>query len=844
MADISQNRELTGSDLLHQGTGYDSPAMRRAPPFPGADGGMFGEIQGKQQTTPRVDFGHLSNVALSEQRDNTRVIAPGESARQLQVLINGMQPMDTQQAFAIDPQGTPFGGGDQMAGLDAEVELALEPGEMMSESELLAYLELEERNAIDFIGSTIAQQRADALDYYFGQPFGNEEAGRSEVVSRDVLDTIEGMRPSILKPFVSTDDVCQFPPDNAHDAQAARQESAYVNYVLTRKNDGFGILNKWIWDGLVQKNGIVHYYWDDAEGSPIERYEGITDIQLALIQMQREVEIVQQRSYPDPAHAPGGVAPQMTMAGLPGQAPMAAPMLHDVVLRPVDCGCAKVENVPPEEWLVSRDAVDVNPKKARFCGRRRYMSVSSLRQMLAPRGIEVDDHIADYDAGHLQGTPEFIARRTDDPMLTIAGVNSDPASRMVMVRDLYPLFDFDGDGIAERRRILVVGRTVFINEEVEEPPFSAWTPYVIPHRFFGLCPADLAMDTQLIKSTLERQMLDNVYTINNNRTLVAEGAVDYDDMLSNAIGGIVRVDTKGQPIGNFAMAMPIQPIGAVVQPLLEYLDVRNHNRNGWSPQNFGSDPNAIDKSKTATEVQQISDNSRERTEMISRTFAEIGLKDLLVSLHGLLRRHATSADTFEFMGSWIDVDPRTWKTRRHMNVSVGLGTGNTQQKIANYMQIGQIQQQLASLGLVGPQEAYNVAVKAIQAMGEKDASQFIKAPQPGQQPPPPSNPAIDVQKAANDGLVSIEQIKQNGTLAKAQADNQGESDRALMKFVFDALLQTDANNQDQRMLILRNAHDMRQMFGAKLSDAYLASYSAAAQASAQPPNVLAMRGAR
>lgn len=840
---ISRNGPLTGDDLLHEHGGYDSASMRSSPPLPGADGGMFGPLKPKG-----VRFGHLDNVAESEQRDSERVLAPGESMRRLQAMLAGQQPMDAQDAFGLDPSGEAFGD-DPQSLVDAEFgDMVRQDDGAMGESQLLAYLEMEERDAVDFIGSTIAQERADALDYYFGQPFGNEEEGRSEVMSTDVLDVVEGMLPGILKPFVSTDDVCKFTPFGPKDRKAAEQETAYLNHVMMQKNDGFGLLRKWVWDGLTQKNGIVHYYWDDTHDVQIERYKGLTDMGLTLIQQQSDCEITQHNEYPDPyAAAAAQMAPQSMPAAQAMQGPAFAPpappppMLHDVTVRyRHGYGCARVENVPPEEFLISRDAVDVNPHKARFVERRRYMTLSRVRQLLPD--AHIPDDLADYDAAHLQGSPEFMARRSDDPMLNIMG-STDPASRPVMVRDMYPMIDFDGDGIAERRRILVIGRQIFINEEVEEPPFAAWTPYIIPHRFFGLCPADLTMDTQLIKSTIKRQVMDNFYTINNNRVAVSD-RVDLDDLLSNSIGGAVRVATKGQPISNDILPLPVQPIGQIAQPLIEYIDQENENRNGYNRFAAVTDADALKTSPTATQVTQQGDSGRARQEMIARTFAETGLVPLLVGLHGLIRRNATHQDTFELMGEWVDVDPRIWVTRRHMTVSVGLGTGDKAQQMQSLQMIGMAQEKLVAVGLCGPQEMFNTATKLAQAAGEKDASQFFTAPQidpktgKAQMPPPPPT-AVDIQAKANEGLVQAEQAKAAGALARQQQADAAALNQKLLELGWEAMMQLGDQRHEERMAVLKNMADMRTALGMKHVDAQLAPAHAQAQAAARP-NVVPM----
>jgi hypothetical protein len=83
------------------------------------------------------------------------------------------------------------------------------------------------------------------------------------------------------------------------------------------------------------------------------------------------------------------------------------------------------------------------------------------------------------------------------------------------------------------------------------------TPVIMPHRFHGRSVSELVEDIQLIKSTVMRQMLDNMYLTNNNRVAVQDGQVAMDDLLTNRPGGIVR--TK-QPPSNVMMPLPAQPI--------------------------------------------------------------------------------------------------------------------------------------------------------------------------------------------------------------------------------------------------------------------------------------------
>ena len=53
--------------------------------------------------------------------------------------------------------------------------------------------------------------------------------------------------------------------------------------------------------------------------------------------------------------------------------------------------------------------------------------------------------------------------------------------------------------------------------------------------------ADRTMELQFIKSTITRQMLDNLYLTNNSRVGAVEGQVNLDDLLNSTAGGIIRM---------------------------------------------------------------------------------------------------------------------------------------------------------------------------------------------------------------------------------------------------------------------------------------------------------------
>ena len=141
----------------------------------------------------------------------------------------------------------------------------------LSDSEIIYKVEQEEQIAYGVNDASLSDDRAAAIDYYLGEPFGNEVEGRSQVVSFDVQDTIESALPQLLKVFVSGDQVVVFDPKNAEDVEAAEQETDYVNHVVMEKNNGFNTFYVWFKDALLSKNGYVKAYYEEEQD--IERSE-------------------------------------------------------------------------------------------------------------------------------------------------------------------------------------------------------------------------------------------------------------------------------------------------------------------------------------------------------------------------------------------------------------------------------------------------------------------------------------------------------------------------------------------------------------------------------------------
>lgn len=589
----------------------------------------------------------------------------------------------------------------------------------MDEPQLVSLIEQLESQSGGVDAQAVASQQAKAMDYYNQKPFGTEEEGRSAVISSDVWDVVEGLCPLVLKPFVSSDDVVRFTAEGPEDEEAAEQESDFINYIVTQRNDVFETLVSWVKTGLLQKNGVVKYWWEKSSRKRIERYDGLSDDVYASMLEDDAVTVVEHTEHPAELGSDGAPISEVT---------------HDVVLRITEeDGEPRFAVIPPEEFRISRNATSSNPKKARFVEHVTRMTISELREM----GYDVDDDVSDTGANDPRFSPQFTARREgEEDQLSPAGAG-DPSTTEVVFRDVYLLVDYDGDGIAELRHVCLVGRKVLRNEEAEEIPFVGWSPYPQPFMFNGRCPADETLEVQLIKSTLLRQTMDNIYTSNNNTRYVS-GKVNLDDLLDNQIAGIVRVDSD--IVSNHVVPAPVTQIGTITMPMVEYFDSAKENRTGFTRYNQGTDASSLNK--TATGVRIISEAGNERVGLVSRCFAEQGLKPLMLGIHGLCQRHGMRKQMMRLRGKWVEIDPRDWKTRFDMSVSVGLGAADKQMQMQGAQLLLQTQQSLLPVpGLINPKNVYEAGSLLAKALGEKNPDKFFTRPE--EQPAPPPDPMQD-----------------------------------------------------------------------------------------------------
>ena len=619
----------------------------------------------------------------------------------------------------------------------------------MDEGQIKGILEAEIDNSIGYIETETTEDRRRALDYYLRNPYGNEVEGRSQIVTGEVAEAIDGALPQLIRVFTTTEDIVYFEPKSVNAEESAKQATDYCNWVFYRENEGLLILHNWFKDALLQKVGVVKSYWDAKEDVSKEKYQNLTEDELVLLLSDESLEIVKQ----DIEMVPAGT----DMMGMP----IMAPSYSVTVKRINKYGCVKIENVPPEEFLISKAARTI--EDAPFVAHRKLMQRSELIALGYDKDIV--DALPSYD--DLTFSPERVAR-FDQGEQPDEAQSLDPAMQTVEVYECYIRIDEDGDGIAELHRIVYCGSEILEDEECDYIPFHSICPIPVPHKFFGQSLADRTMDIQLIKSTITRQSLDNLYLTNNNRVGAVDGQVNLDDLLNATPGGIVRLKNP-----NALVPLQVQSTFGQAMPMLEYMDGIQARRTGVSDAQQGLDPDIL-SNVTATAVAAMMKSNSGKLELIARVFAETGVKSLFKGILHLLGKYQDKPKIVRMRGKYVQFDPRTWNNEYDVSINVGLGSGDRDQKLAMLQMILAKQEQvLTQFGpanpLVSVGQYRNTLARFIEAAGFKDAKAFMNeiTPEMDAQLSQPKPPEPDAQAEVAQMLAQVEREK---TQAKAQID--------------------------------------------------------------------------
>lgn len=678
---------------------------------------------------------------MAEQWREDPAEPPPQEAMSDDLLLGRM--LDQVAMFQEEAEGDPGGMTPAAAG----------PTPLDDES-LKRILEAELADSIGYMDDDISQRRRRNLRYYAGDKFGNEEEGRSQVVSHDCAEAVDWIMPSILRIFFASDIVGRFRGENLAEIEPAKQATRFLNHCFMVENRGFLLAHNWFKAALQEDFSAVKVYVEEDRSKSYEQFPALTEFQLADLIDNPDVEILDVNPYQEILVIDGVEQPTELYAVFVCN--------HRVRRR------LKIDHIPNEELLVARRARN-SIQEAPFICHRMRMTGSELVKLGFPKErIEALPN----DDGAVEWNPSYFDRWREESSGMIwhnEGSDDDLSRREFWVNEAYLEVDYDGDGVSELRRIRFIGDSsieLLDQQSVSCRPFAAICPNPDPHKLTGTGPVSQLIDVQEIRSTLERQILDNIYQSNNQRMAIVDGYVNIDDLLDPVPGGYVRQDQPG-------MMEPIaaSPLGPMAFSFLEYMETVRENRVGVTRYNQGTDSGTLNK--TATGIRDIMGAANLRIDLIARCFADGGMKELFQLMLRLAREYMVEPLIFASGDQFYQVDPTAWNGSMEFEIEIGLGTGQSVERLGNIAQIFEIQLKLMEVGLesylLNPEHVWNALKRICEEAGFKVAEEYFQHPSKGKPPEPKPDPKImEAASRAHRGGAQVEIEKQKLVIDQAR----------------------------------------------------------------------------
>jgi hypothetical protein len=646
-------------------------------------------------------------------------------------------------------------------------------GAGMSDEDFAAEVGARVGDAIDYIDQDVAPKRIKALGRYRGDPMGDEEEGRSQVVMTELRDVVLAMLPDLVETFTGTERVVEFAPRTEHDVDGAAQATDYVDYVFYTENHGFKVLWSGFKNALRDKTGVLHWYLDETEVAEELDYSSLTQEELSILENDDGVEVL--TTEPE---EPG--EPELISVGEPALPP--EPTFTARIKRTEKRKRVKVECLPPEDFFIARDARDED--HAKVIGHRSRLTVSDLVAM----GYDEDEIRAHMGSDGYETNTE---RQERVPTIQngASSATSDPASEELTYFQAFVRIDKDGDGIAELRRVCGLGTGAschVLHDEVwgDGAPYGLLCPDPEPHTAIGDGMDDQVGDLQDVKTRVVRNTLDSLAEAIHPRTVILDGQVNVDDAMNTEIGAVVRERVSGAVR---ELAKPF--VGQYSLPFIAYLDDTKARRTGVTDGPNAGDAAAL-QSTTKDAVTATVSASTARVKMVARIFAETGLRRMYRGVLQLAVRNIDKPQMIRLRKKFVPVDPRSWDATMDVIVDVGAGDGS-QRLQALAMALGKQELIVSTFGpdnpLVSAVEYRNTLGAFLEASGIRDVSKHFKQVDPkalaeaaakaAQNPPP--NPAMI--------LAQVE-------MAKAQVQKQ-EADQRHVRELLKIALEDDRGRQ-------------------------------------------------
>jgi hypothetical protein len=673
---------------------------------------------------------------------------------------------------------------------------------------LLAALKAEEAQAVGYETSAEVTKHTQALDRYFGKPYGNEIDGRSKITTREIYETVAWTVPDILDIFAAGGRICDLEADDEQAEPQIDERADYLNYVFFKDNQGVLLLHDFIFDCLLHPRGYADIEWDSEPSySGWEEYQNLTEMEAYALLEDEATEIDPESIEETPIDVseefPEGVAYTLK----------ARKKLRD--------GCCKVEVAPPEDMFVAGRATDM--ASARYKGRLLRWRRSVWKQKFKDHADKIEEYVPQDASEEVDERRQ--ARFNDGQADTEWATAANKAAEELIGRKEYIWYaDPDTTDDAVLLRVYRLGDLVLEVEEVDDDPFASASSHRVPHRLQGLSVPEILGDLQELKTYLTRSLVDGTMQANVPR-MMAKNGVNLDDLLNLSHGAIIRTGDLNP--GEAVQPLIMPDLSASTLKALEWSNQIIEQRSGVTRHAQGMDPDSLNH--TAKGIQLIQNAANAVKRLLARLIA-VGVEEMMTKIDRTVMRNQKNPRNVKLGKQWKRVDPRSWSPAMRVTVSVGLGTGAKDVQLA-FLQMIQ-GDQMALVQAYGPDNPsvrmkhlhYTVTQK-LRVMGyqmpdpffgepvNEDGSEWIPQPQAS-----PEQQKLQAKMADDAQRLQMDQQRHGMEMWQRQQEDQRKHETAmLLASLKQWSADQDASRKDREAMLDQDREERQAGFEARLA---------------------------
>jgi hypothetical protein len=390
-----------------------------------------------------------------------------------------------------------------------------------------------------------------------------------------------------------------FIADGEDDEEAARQATSMVNKVVNQMNDPHFILERWIMDSTMHKNGmmmikpvreqIVRYVETVGTADQLRAFEqqaaesGLTALRQSkrrdTVDMAKVLEEAKQllgdsqsefaketaKKFMLTLTEDNEVAQDFVGQGdsmIQGNFSDQESIINDAIARHTSYKAKykltgfniniKFHPIAQHYWICDPTVPEM--KDQPFCGFYDPMSIQEAMDLYPGINLEEFRQHAEYNmngayqAGSVLNNLAIHARDSV-PVMGIpvsSGASADPDARQISVVTVWNKYDIDGDGELELVELIYSGSYIISAREVEFIPVANMCPKPLPGNFYGMSIGESVIPMQEYNTSAARAEIQLGLLTATPRIGVKPDRVDFE-MMQDGESAIFILDSKFNP---------------------------------------------------------------------------------------------------------------------------------------------------------------------------------------------------------------------------------------------------------------------------------------------------------